>query len=309
MGDEVNDNSNVTGEFRRKRPVPIPIFNDRFIERPYQRKDELSFIRDAVEELVDIKKQKNVIANESVVMETKSVETKPVEIKLMETKKDNDIKIPEIKITDAKVPEIKVSEVKIGIGNLVDKKIVVENKSKNKKVIRMNDEDQYNVSPEMRRQIRKSEMEDYHNEKEVQEAVKKAASLAEQNRKDLEDMKKSLAAENAEIRRDLKNEFGNKFSELSGKFENVNGKFENVNSKFDGVSKKLEETCTGIDCLKKDLANINKNMDLVECPECGKKVVPPLSSYCPNCNAKMYSWTEDDGVTPVKGWKPSWKEK
>jgi len=38
------------------------------------------------------------------------------------------------------------------------------------------------------------------------------------------------------------------------------------------------------------------------------KVVPPLSSYCPNCNAKMSSWFEDDGVTPVKGWKPSWEK-
>ncbi len=172
----------------------------------------------------------------------------------------------------------------------------------------VDDETIYNISPEMRKQMRKAEFKDIQEESETNKAIRRAAELAEQNKLELEQMKKSLAAENAEIRKDLKNEFGNKFSELSGKFNDITGKFENVNGKFDGVSKKLEETCTGIDCLKKDLANINKNMDLVECPECGKKVVPPLSSYCPNCNAKMYSWTEDDGVTPVKGWKPSWEK-
>ncbi len=330
MGDELNDNSNVTGEFRRKRPIPI--FSDRFIERPYQRKEELSLIRNNLEELVAIKSD-----------ETKSLEIKPVENKKLndikviasdleasnntnaspsgvfnniktETSKSevNDInKINEIKIQEIKIPETKVPEIKIGIGNLVDKKIEnkqTENKSKKRKVINMSDDEQVlNMSPELRRQLRKSEMEEYHNEKETNEAIKRAASLAEQNKLELEQMKKSLASENAEIRRDLKSEFGNKFNELSGKFNDITGKFEGVNGKFDGVSKKLEETCTGIDCLKEDMKKLNKNVDLVECPECGLKVIPPLASYCPNCSAKMSAWNEDDG-TPVKGWKPSWQK-
>lgn len=326
MGDERNDDIN-----RRRRPIPVPLYDDRYVERPYLKKVELARIRDNLDVLVDIKEE---LANKDVdkvnidkISNTKSNDNKVVTSELdvqsiMNTSPSggiNNIKseIPKSEVIDNnaiisnKVIETKVPEVKIGIGNLVDKQIVdrknidkkTENKSKNRKVIRMSDETQeYNVSPEMRRQIIKSEMENYHNEKEVQEAIKKTALLSEQNKKELEEIKKNLATENAEIRKDLKNEFGNKFNELSGKFADVNGK-------FDGVSKKLEETCTGIDCLKKDLANINKNMDLVECPECGKKIVPPLSSYCPNCNAKMYSWTEDDGVTPVKGWKPSWEEK
>jgi len=52
---------------------------------------------------------------------------------------------------------------------------------------------------------------------------------------------------------------------------------------------------------------MNKNFDLMECPECGEKVVPPLSSFCPSCSAKIYSWTDDDGK-PVKGWKPNWEK-
>ncbi len=320
------------GEVRRKRPIPIPIFQDRFIERPYQRKEELSLIRNNLEELVAIKTGSDETKVETPKVETSKIEIPKPEIFKSEVKSEitnnvnyskeietkiPEIKIPEIKILETKVQETKLPETKIGIRNLVDKKIEnkqigskqTENKSKKRKVINMNDDEQVlNMSPELRRQLRKSEMEEYHNEKETNEAIKRAASLAEQNKLELEQMKKSLASENAEIRRDLKSEFGNKFNELSGKFNDITGKFEGVNGKFDGVSKKLEETCTGIDCLKEDMKKLNKNVDLIECPECGLKVVPPLASYCPNCSAKMTAWTEDDG-TPVKGWKPSWENK
>ncbi len=331
MGDELNDNSIVSNEFRRKRPVPMSVFSDRYVERPYLKKEELSMIRDNLDALVDIKVGKD----ENKISETKKNDTK-IDDKSNVVNFKHNVDVPiiisdvpiESKISEIKVPETKVPEVKIGIGNLVDKindiktvdnkvvdnKVVdnkvidkkIENKTKKIKVNRMNDEDQGYISPEMRKQIRKSEMEEYHNEKEMQEYVKKSASLAEQNRKELEDLKKNLTLENLEIRKELKNEFGNKVNELSGKFNDITSKFENVNGKFDGVTKKLEETCTGIDCLKKDLANINKNMDLSECETCGNKVVPPFASYCPSCSAKQM-WYEDDGVTPVKGWKPSWK--
>jgi len=304
LGDELNDGSNITGEFRRKRPIPI--FNDRFIERPYMRKEELSLIRDNLETLVDIKSsvepKKN---NDNIINDTKVI-TSDLNVQIPASSSPsglNNIKSETLKsevINDnkniGKITETKIPELKIGIENLKTETKQIENKSKKRKVTNMNEEDQaYNVSPEIRRQLRKAELKEFHEEDETNKAIRRAAELAEQNKKDLDDMKKSLAAENAEIRKDLKNEFGNKFVDLTGKFEKV--------------SSKLEETCTGIDCLKKDLANMNKNMEFAECPDCGKKVVPPLSSYCPNCNAKINSWTEDDGVTPVKGWKPSWTEK
>lgn len=324
MGDELDEN--ITGE-RRKRPVPIPIFKDRYIERPYMRKEELSLIRDNLETLVDIKTGKDEHENTQKVENGQKVE-KNNDIKVVTSDLGNTIVNPspsgvidniKSEVTD----DNKVQELKIGIGNLVNNKTenkvdnkvdsnVKINKFKNKKVIKMADEIEYTIPPEMRKQIRKSEMEEYHNEKEMQEYVRKSAMLAEQNRKELEELRKALSLANADIKNelkaDLKNEFGTKINELSGKFNDITGKFENVNGKFEGVTKKLDETCTGIECLKTDLAKLSKQADLVECPECGKKVVPPLSSYCPNCNAKMYSWTEDDGVTPIKGWKPSWEQ-
>jgi len=365
LGDELNVEN--TNEFRRKRPVPVPIYGSRYIERPYLKKDELSRIRDNLDELVDIKEfelkpkidSKNELVNKIVdkpivdkPIDNKLMNNKPIDIKLTDIKLtdikpidikliDNKIidnnanfeskiepKMAESKITEPKTEfktefkiepksEIKKDEIKIGISNLgynkelkkidVIDNIKVDNKiKKNKrKVNRMNDEEQsYNISPEDRRRMRKSEIEEYHNEKETNEAIKKAANLAEQNKKELEEMKKTLTTENAEIRNDLKKEFGNKFNELNTKFNDITGKFENVNEKFSGVSKKLDETCTGIECLKKDFAVHNKNVELMECPECNKKVVPPMSSYCPNCSTKI-NWFEDDGITPLKGWKSS----
>ena len=333
MSGELNDDT-----FRRRRPIPIPLYDDRYIERPYLKKQELAKIRDNLDELVDIK---SVLVNKNVDKPMDKSIDKPIDNVMTETKKDSffitssdtntiihkpeskipEFKVPEPKVSESKVDEIKKDELKLGISNLKfnkeikkidvvdDKKVVIDNKKidvnddkkiynkskiNKRKVIKMNDEDQpYNISPEERRRMRKSEFEEYANEKESNEAIKKAALLAEQNKRDLEDLKRNLAAENAEIRKDLKNEFGSKFNDITGRFDKVSGK--------------LEETCTGIECLKKDLANINKNMDLVECPECGNKVVPPLSSYCPSCSAKMYSWSNDDG-TPVKGWKPNWEK-
>lgn len=342
MEDGINDTTNVgvVDVNRRRRPVPVPLYDDRYdnryIERPYLRKHELSKIRNNLDELVDIKAEltdkninklidkpkidniintrKNDIKIVSDINSTMNVPDIPIvtSISLPEIKTENKSEPVKSEIkTETIKNETKKEDVKFGLNNLVYnkeiKKIdVVENKqntdNKNKskiikrKVNHMNDEEQqtYNISPEDRRRMRKAEHKEFLEEDETSKAIRKSAEFAEQNRKELEALKKSLIEENAEIRKELKNEFGNRFSD--------------INEKFDKVSGKLEETCTGIECLKKDLANISKNSDLSECPECGQRIVPQLASFCPNCSTKIGGWTEDDG-TPIKGWKPNWENK
>ena len=372
MGDELIDNT--YNENRRRRPVPIPIYDtNRYMEKPYLMKHEIAKIRNNLDELVEIK---TGFVDKPTENKLKIDMPEPKKIDKKDDKKDErkddfflnsttDTRVPNITtasspdikpeiviptptinipITDPKVKseskvetkietkpevkpefvsEIKKDEIKFGISNLENKQSINDNKPKSKiikkKVIkRMNDEDvatQYNISPEERRRRLKSEIQEFHEEDKTKEAIRKSVDLAElnqkgleQNRKELEqtrseiqEWKKSLATENAQIKNDLKTEFGNKINELGGRFNEITGK-------FDKVSTKLEETCTGIDCLKKDLANMNKNFELVECPECGEKAVPPLASFCPECSAKMKGWFEDDGVTPIRGWKPTWQK-
>ncbi len=307
MGDELNDNTNITGEFRKRRPVPVPLYDDRYIERPYLKKFELAKIRDNLDELVEIKEE---LVNKNF---DKNVDKK------IEDFKNNvpTISPPVIEIKNPEIikDEINKGEVKIGISNLshVDdiKKIdivksdltkpnnqIINKQTKvKKKVYKMSDE---NIDIE-------SAFEKISSRKDAEKTMRESAELARQNRIDLANLKSELAKENERIKNELKTEFGSKFNEFGGKFGELTGKFENVNGKFDDVSKKLEETCTGIDCLKKDFANISKNMDLFECESCGEKVVPAYASYCPKCSAKQ-KWYEDDGVTPLKGWKPSWEK-
>ncbi len=360
MEDGINDNTNNI--FRKRRPVPIPIYDDRYMERPYLKKNEIARIRDNLDELVEIKSE---LVNKPTENKPKIDMPEPKNVDKKDDKKEDDffldnkksqitsnstsniippnIPIPTISIpiTDSKVKsepkvetkietkpefvsEIKKDEIKFGISNLENKqptqpnsdiKQINDNKPKNKiikkKVIkRMNDEEvvQYNISPEERRRRLKTDIQEVHEENATKEAIRKSAELAEQNkreleqtRREIEEFKKTLASENTQIKNDLKQEFGTKFNELGGRFNEITGR-------FDKVSNKLEETCTGIDCLKKDLANMNKNFDLSECPKCGEKIVPPLASFCPGCSTKIGGWTEDDGVTPIKGWKPNWKE-
>lgn len=337
MGDEIN----AENGFRKRRPIPVPLYDryidDRYIERPYLKKHELAKIRDNLDELVEIKesemetKGNNVTEFKSIVDDNKVIDNKP--------DRDVDNKVVEDKVSDANIPnttnifpakdensvkisepmnKVKTEEPKIGITNLEYnkeiKKFDINNKkndtksSDNKqkinkrKVKRMNDEDVYTgVSPEDRRRLRKAELQELKDEDDSRKAMLKAAHLAEENKIELENLKRRIAEENAKVKDELKSEFGNKFNEFGNKFNEVGGK-------VDKVTGKLEETCTGIECLKKDLANINKNMDLVECDSCHVKAVPPLASYCPNCSAKINTWFEDDGVTPIKGWKPSWEK-
>ncbi len=341
MDDELNDNANVAGEFRRKRPVPVPLYDnryieDRYIERPYLKKVELAKIRDNLDELVEIKEEQfNKNAGK--------VNDKPKADNIVDFKPNITVPTTSLPVSDVPKSEIVKDEVKLGISNLayniekkkidvvdvvdnvientknikqiVDKQIIdkktvdkqTEDKNKKRKVNKMNDEENINISHELRSQLREAEYEKFSNKKETDKAIRESAELARQNKIELEKLKQRLAEENAEIKKELKNEFGNKINELSGKFNDITGKFGSVNEKFDGVSKKLEETCTGIDCLKKDFANISKNMDLFECENCGEKAVPALASYCPKCSSKQ-KWFEDDGVTPLKGWKPTWEK-
>ena len=357
MSGEINDDLN-----RRRRPIPVPLYDDRYIERPYLKKVELARIRDNLDELVDIKtgfvenkpkiempepkkdnKKEDFFLTSSdtnaTITKPSKVESKVSELSKPEPKKDDTnilsttastapINIPIITSFIENKPEIKneikKDDIKLGISNLgynkENKKIdIIDNKQistleKNKKkIIRrkvniMDEEQQgYNVSPEDRRRMRKAELKEFNEEDESLKAIRKSADLAEQNAKELKEFKLNFAKENDEIKRELKSEISNKFGQVDQKFSDMNGKFNEVGGRFDKLSGKLEETCTGIDCLKKDLANMNKNFDLVECPECGQKVVPPLASFCPSCSAKMYSWTDDDGKL-VKGWKPTWEK-
>jgi hypothetical protein len=99
------------------------------------------------------------------------------------------------------------------------------------------------------------------------------------------------------------------------------------------VEKDSKETCVGLDCLKKELKSgqekLNKldkfdkfdssklekldkldRLELYDCPECNEKTVPFFprpANYCPNCG-KPAQWLEDDGKTPLKGWKSVWKK-
>lgn len=343
MSGDLNENL----ENRRRRPIPVPLYDDHYIERPYLKKVELAKIRDNLDELVDIKKTELFKDDDKSKIESKINQNNESKIE-QEIKKDEvKTNISDINITNISPPlvdkpiidktvinkivtnqpiinsesknEVK-NDIKFGISNLVDKSKITDknidksidnkqNKSRTikRKVIRMSDDEisaGYNISPEDRRRLRKSEIKEFQDEEETAKAVRKAAEISEQNARELKELKSNLAKENEEIKKELKLEFGSKLGQLDQKFGNIEQKF---GEKLDNTHKKLEETCVGIECLKNDLAKLNKNIDLVECPECHEKIVPPLASFCPGCSAHISGWTEDDG-TPVKNWKPNWEK-
>jgi len=81
------------------------------------------------------------------------------------------------------------------------------------------------------------------------------------------------------------------------------------------IKKIKEELCEGPDCLKKQVENKfgeidakiakldEKSVDFFVCERCSYPNVPALSSFCPNCGAKIPSWMDDNGQ-PVVGWTP-----
>ncbi len=308
-------------EPKRKYAIPVPI-DYRFLEESKKPlvKDELRKIRTNLDELTELKK--DLFGEPEIKVEPK-VETKSEpksEIITEIPKQSNEI----LKITNLDaVPE---KDIKIDINNLkgkfdtnlvdnvnkVDKISTNTNiKTENKRIIKrkvnkMNDDDaQQYVSPEEIRKLRKAELQEVQSEDEIKKATFQAKELAEQNKKELENLKKSLSEENSELRKSFANQFSNLGEKVDSKITNLDGKFD---GKFGNLDTKLTKTCEGIDCLKNDFATLNKkvSVEMSECPNCHKSVVPPLASFCPNCSAKMYEWTEEDG-TPVKGWKPSWE--
>ncbi len=302
----------ATGEPRRRRPIPI--FDDKFAQtygRPhnlphidlskgYLKKDILREIGNNLNELVDIKTGGKPI--DSIIEERKFekpiIEEKKTEIPIITQPTEIEIKI------DNKKGDIKKDDVKIGISNIIPEKTVIkipenkeakqiENKDKlienEKKIIRRkvkymnNEETGVNISPEDRRRMRKFEMKEFQEEEEINKKIRASTEFAEQNKKELEKLRLKFDENTVEIQK------------------GINNRFIGLDSKFSEMSAKLKEACDGIDCLKKDI----KKFELFDCPECGKTTIPNKASFCPDCGAKIHSWTEDNG-TPVKNWKPTW---
>jgi len=75
------------------------------------------------------------------------------------------------------------------------------------------------------------------------------------------------------------------------------------------------DLCEGPGCLKEQVQNKfgeidakiakldAKSVEFYSCDKCSYPNVPALSSFCPQCGAKIPSWTTDEGV-PVPGWVP-----
>lgn len=75
-----------------------------------------------------------------------------------------------------------------------------------------------------------------------------------------------------------------------------------------------DDLCVGPDCLKEQVKNkfgeidakiakLDERSEMFVCEKCNYPNVPALSSFCPNCGAKIPSWMNDDGQ-PIVGWVP-----
>lgn len=184
-----------------------------------------------------------------------------------------------------------------------NKPIEIKKKIIKRKVNYMGEDDNVNIPPELRRSMRKAEFKEYQDEEEINKKIRESVDLASHNKNEIETLKLSVKENSLNIKKDLDSKFVN----LDSKFEIVDNKFGQLDSKFvgkfDGISKKLEETCTGIECLKKDF----KKQELVECEDCKQQSVPIRASFCSNCGAKIRKWSNDDG-TPLTDWIPTWKK-
>lgn len=311
-----------TNEEPKKKWRPVPTYDPtRYVERPYLRKDELARIRDNLDELTEIKQIE-------VPKETKLPETK--------TNKSVDVYIPEkleipeniptitkemmektaIEIAKNQITKdlINKSDVKNEINDATlrivpdgyskldnkqnDKQNSTVNNNKiKKKVKRMEGEENNYVSPEQRRMQLEHELNKIEKDKKLQINTEESVRIANETKEQL----KRLEIKILDMSKEFEGTVGNKVKTLDEKFGNLD-------TKFNTVHEKLKETCTGIECLTKDFKKSqDEKMELAECPECTKARVPFKSSFCPDCGAKMHSWTNDDG-TPVKGWTPSWKK-
>jgi rubrerythrin len=67
----------------------------------------------------------------------------------------------------------------------------------------------------------------------------------------------------------------------------------------DCIEKKMERQFGE---LNQKITKIEENSAEFVCDACGFTGVKPLSSFCPNCGAPIYTWSDDNGE-PIPGWK------
>ncbi len=280
---------------KRWRPVPIYDSGGIDVSKPYLRKDILKEIGNNLNELAELKigtKQPEIPKKEqkSMTFEPEDVKVEPKEIVVPEVKSEPKLETPNFQITKTEVkPEIVKPETEN------NKKII------KKKVKRMSDSDEYNVSPEMRQMQRERDFDEIARRKALESNVNEMVRTNKENSKKLEQIESKYGESANALKNDIK-------SDLELKLKNLEDKFGKVNEHLGHVHEKLEKTCTGIECLTNDFKKLeSEKIEFAECDSCHESKVPPKSSYCPGCGKKL-SWYEDDGVTPLKGWTPAWKK-
>lgn len=98
--------------------------------------------------------------------------------------------------------------------------------------------------------------------------------------------------------------------------ENVNNAIAIAADLKDDVKKIKEEICEGSNCLKNQVTTkfgtIEDRLKAIEdlstafvCEKCGYNGVKALTSFCPNCGAKIPSWADENGQ-PIADWIPYW---
>jgi len=295
----------IEEETPQKRLRPVPVYSKPY-DRPYLRKDAILDINEKLDELndrriistktdntVEFTKQEPKISENIAKLDVKenALNTKNIS----EVNNNDEATIKLSKILDEKIDvkseikpvftEIKTEQPKINIEQpKIDNK---SNKEKNKqKVKRMgeNDENQ----PQLSRTAVKELLNERERQKEFEDNMRNALKISNETSQTVAKLGEKLEKACVGIEC-LQRDLG-----LSST------KVNNELSKIDNLEAKVKETCTGIDCLKDKL----KENELVECAECGKKVVPPLSYFCPGCGNRILEWNDENG-NPAPGWKPS----
>jgi len=300
LTEDENDKSRI--------PIPFRRLPDRYVERSYLKKNELSMIRDNLEELAEIKggKQIEQLQNpkKQITFEQESKEV-PKEIQSIETKTNESLNV--FTKNESEIPKIVTEnkDIKLEISNIDNKKNSTVNNKTKKKVKRMS-EDDYN--PDMSEAVLQNKLDKIEKQKELLKNSNDALRTANETKEKLKGLELKILDMSKEFEGTVDNKFNKINSNIDNKINKFDEKFGQLDNKFNTVHEKLKETCTGIECLTKDFKKSQEEkVEFAECPECTKTRVPFKSSFCPDCGAKMHSWTNDDG-TPVKDWKPSWKK-
>lgn len=150
-------------------------------------------------------------------------------------------------------------------------------------------------------------------QEEQQKDIKEAQKDIKESQKDIKEACKGVDC----IKEDLKkfqhnhNTGGKSFE---SKFSGIDSKLSGFDSKFNGLESKLEkerveyggklkESCEGLDCIKNQLKDIGSKVNLHSCDNCGKTGIRDGDAFCATCGREI-EWFEQDGKTPLKGWKP-----